>query len=409
MNLRNPWLRTALYSFGAICIAIGAVVLWQWRLVAAIAENSDVIFEGAEWAERVKTPEGVRDYIAAHPGTVSIASFEAGHEADGLFLHAGTPRSLASTVKILALSAYARAVEEGAVDPDERLPLSAWEAFYLPATDGGAHPAALQDLEARKAIENETVALREIVRAMIQYSDNAATDAVLFRLTQTRIDAEPAALGLPAEEAPFPISGAMILARSPPEGTLPREWIAQTSAKGRAHIREEAWRHAAKLRDDVVWRQGLLAQMGEEGIGLNMREQLAYAKELVPRGSALGYAKLMEQVVTAPASSRRAYVMADMLEWPMRRGGRISKDFERFGTKGGSLLGVLTSATYATPNGERPRVLALFFEDLPVAVFAQLSKTYAQQDFERKLLEEESFLAETRRALAATTEDGGTP
>jgi hypothetical protein len=66
--------------------------------------------------------------------------------------------------------------------------------------------------------------------------------------------------------------------------------------------------------------------------------------------------------------------------------GMILKAFLALGSKGGSLLGVLTGATYYLPRhgefSEQPRVVVLFMHEIPFAAWLRLSETFAQQQFE---------------------------
>ena len=58
-----------------------------------------------------------------------------------------TPTSvypLASTIKIMILGVYAQGVAAGKYDPEERVALAELDAYYLPGTDGGAHPDFLK-------------------------------------------------------------------------------------------------------------------------------------------------------------------------------------------------------------------------------------------------------------------------
>src|SRR5262249_8618363 len=89
------------------------------------------------------------------------------------------------------------------------------------------------------------------------------------------------------------------------------------------------------------------------------------------------------------------------LEWPMAN-ATVRADFERLGTKGGSLVGILTSAYYAKPKGDKPaRVLAVFFQNVPVPVWPAMETTVVHQEFERRLLLDDTFVAKVRAALAA--------
>jgi hypothetical protein len=69
--------------------------------------------------------------------------------------------------------------------------------------------------------------------------------------------------------------------------------------------------------------------------------------------------------------------------------------FSRFGTKGGSFIGVLTGASFMVPKSgdyaDQTRVVALFMNDLSLGAFLRLNETFAQQDFERKIATDADF------------------
>ncbi|MFD6895458.1 serine hydrolase [Rhodococcus sp. NPDC060086] len=128
-------------------------------------------------ASDVAIPEGWVGYLAEHPDSVGLVIDDGNgnvvaHRADD-------PQPLASAVKVVHLAAYAQAVADGTLDPAEQIPVAEWERWYLPDTDGGAHPAALERLG---VTPEGTVALDDLVTAMIQESDNAAPDYLRDRL-----------------------------------------------------------------------------------------------------------------------------------------------------------------------------------------------------------------------------------
>ncbi|MDI5976197.1 serine hydrolase [Amycolatopsis magusensis] len=100
------------------------------------------------------------------------------------------PMVLASTVKIVHLTAYAQAVAEGRLDPAEQIRVGDWDIRHPYVSDGGAHRAALTALgipcdEFGIAHDPERlVTLDQIAAAMILFSDNAAPDYLRHRLGQ---------------------------------------------------------------------------------------------------------------------------------------------------------------------------------------------------------------------------------
>ncbi|MBI8990056.1 serine hydrolase [Corynebacterium meridianum] len=134
------------------------------------------------------TTRGWIAHLAAHPDDTALVIIPDAATPDGtgtVRKKADTPLDVASAAKIIHLLAYADAVADGTLRPDTQVPVAEWEAFYLPL-DGGAHAAALDRLgiDSREpspgvAVASDpdaTVALDDLVSAMIVESDNAAAD-----------------------------------------------------------------------------------------------------------------------------------------------------------------------------------------------------------------------------------------
>ena len=117
--------------------------------------------------------------------------------------------------------------------------------------------------------------------------------------------------------------------------------------------------------------------MGE----LTLREQARFSAERSPRGTARDYASLMDRVERGNLVSEAvSATMREFLEWPMES-EQNRREFTSFGTKGGSLPGVLTEATYAVPrDAASGGVAALFFEELPFAVWLRLAQAEVRQE-----------------------------
>ena len=77
--------------------------------------------------------------------------------------------SLASAVKTIIAIEFAQQAATGKINPGERIPLADLDLYYLPNTDGNAHPAWKQWLTQRNLISNETVALLDLAKGMIQF------------------------------------------------------------------------------------------------------------------------------------------------------------------------------------------------------------------------------------------------
>ncbi|HIZ35043.1 MAG TPA: class A beta-lactamase-related serine hydrolase [Candidatus Ruania gallistercoris] len=131
----------------------------------------------------LSTADGWLSYFAQHLDDVSLViEDDTGNRVE----HRGAEvRPAASSIKVVHLLAYARAVHDGELDPQEEVGVEEWERYYYPA-DGGAHAAALERLEIAAVDHGNGIALaedrsarvtvEELVTAMIRESDNAAAD-----------------------------------------------------------------------------------------------------------------------------------------------------------------------------------------------------------------------------------------
>ncbi len=298
---------------------------------------------------------------------------------DAFTYNENKPMPLASTVKVVILAAYAQAVMEGTSDPDEEVSVKDWEAYYLPFTDGGAHPSALESLgiesdELGFAQGDVTVTLDDIVSAMIVQSDNAGTDYLMARLGDEAVARVIEENSL-TQELPLSILGMFLAWQNAESPALtrysPDDFRAATERYKTRYLSDSAWREA---------QLGWLQTLPDPG---SHSEQLE-AYQNFTSGSAQTYARIVAGVVTETfVSPEASQVMRKHLEWPMQFSSNRER-FETFGTKGGSLPGVLTEAMYLIPKtgdfaGE-PRVAVLFFNHLSEVQFSGLFESFAHQE-----------------------------
>ena len=389
---------------GAILIAV------NWDRITLVARNVAAMFDGFEEAQTLRSVDALLDFIDADRSRVSLVAYRLDDPDSAILLNPDVPRALASTIKILVLAGYAEGVDEGRWSPDERVPLADVEAFFLPGTDGGAHERAVEVYRERGWLDAGAVSLRDVVWAMMTVSDNAATDYLLHRMGRDRAEALPDRLGLGGSDAPLPISGVFL------------SWADAADEP----LADAAWGLADRLQGDPEFRTA--QQENPMTSDVSVREQARLGVARFPGGTARDYAGLMERVQRGElVSDTASATMREFLEWQMEN-EPIRREFTSYGTKGGSLAGVLTEATYAVPrDAASGGVAALFFEELPLMVWLTLAQaevrqevagtedgrlsvtagTSAQapsilhQDFLRRLLTDPEFFESVRRRLEA--------
>jgi hypothetical protein len=285
----------------------------------------------AQTAPDLSTPEGWLAWLPDHRDRIGIA-LDDGRGAR-LAHAAGTPRPLASAVKVLHLAAYAEAAVAGRLDPGEQVRVGDWERYYLP-TDGDAHKRSLEHLAVPAdesgyyaADPDHRVALREMVSMMITYSDSAVPDFLRDRLGTNAVFAAGRSRGWARPDVRSLCAEYLFLAlpeTAPPPG-MP--------ADGR-----RAWGFAVerRYRDDPALRQRVRDRLFTEPLP-PWPQQTAWAS-----ATAAGSPHELAAVHRALAhgSDPVSALAREHLEEPLA--GHLPPGVDGIGIKGGNLPGALT-------------------------------------------------------------------
>jgi hypothetical protein len=332
---------------------------------------------------------GVKNYLRTRPDDVAIACLDPRNPADGFYHNADEAYPLASTFKIVLLAAYAREVAAGRLDAGEAVPLGDLETWYLPETDGGAHPEFLNSLGEGR----ETASLDEVVDGMIVYSSNAATDYIHARLENVDFDALYQRLGLEHTTQPVSILGLYLAMNNHEQGAAkingftPETLLAAREKYEGAFLSEPAWRQAEL---DFVANTNNFAPLnvqkwflGIYGMGGSARDM---AKVML---AAYGYSDALNPEAQA--------IMRRHLEWPLRVYPENAQDFKILATKSGAWPAILTSAWYAEPQNGEPRVLVVLYANMRDDYWNTWLASFSHQEFEASILKDAdcSVLAET--------------
>lgn len=264
---------------------------------------------------------------------------------------------LASAVKVVHLAAYARAVSGDELDPDEQIPLLDWERWYVPGTDGGAHPAALERLgvanDGVSATDPDaTVRLDDMVTAMIQESDNAVPDYLRYRLGDDAIADAAAAGGWTDFEVPSLVTS--ILAVFEP-----------SLGQG------DRWETANKWAFDQQFRQRASAELALPSYD---EQKMRVAEEFV--GGSAAQLNSLYRAIADGGYGDAGDVVLRHLEWQPAPDGVVGLGF-----KGGSLPGVLTQAFEVRREDGTVGTAVWLIDDIPAESYdAALSGFDHQQE-----------------------------
>ncbi len=278
---------------------------------------------------------------------------------------------LASTVKIIVAVEFAQQAAEGKINPEERVPLGELSRFYIPNTDGGAHPAWLESLRKQKLLENNTASLREVAKGMMQFSSNANTEFLMWKLGLNTINANLPKLGLDKHRLLYPFVSALYVCSDEHSATglkkMPMSLYIQRTNK-----------YFELLKMDTT----VKAKFNIANVPLPVQRIWS---DRLPASTVREYGGLMKKINSRTYFNPKTQAILDeLMEWPMRFNPDNPKRFKHFGAKGGSTAFVLNYALYATDKQGNKTEMVIFTNNL--GVFEQTLLQAEFQVFIQKIL-----------------------
>ncbi|MFS0656567.1 serine hydrolase [Bacillus sp. 179-C3.3 HS] len=146
-----------------------------------------------------KTKEDLMTFVIKNKKDVSVTIIE--NEDVVLDWNGDQKTPLASTVKLLVLYHFVKAVSSGDIKLDEQVVLSDVERFYIDRTDGGAHKYWLEVNGF-----SDHAPLLDVAKGMIQVSSNACTDYLIDRLGLEEINDRLEQAGLTKHDELVPLT-----------------------------------------------------------------------------------------------------------------------------------------------------------------------------------------------------------
>ncbi|WP_242215399.1 serine hydrolase [Bacillus cereus group sp. BfR-BA-01383] len=262
---------------------------------------------------------------------------------------------LASMAKIVIAVEFAKQVSEGKISRDERISLHELEKYYVKNTDGGAHPAWLEDAHTRELVKNEQIALEGVAKGMIHYSSNANTTYLLEKLGIERVNESIKELELTSHDK-FTSYTASLYMRGYVEKELhvPEN---QSLKKLRNMSKDEYNKHVLQIhewmKDEEEWKKRDIP------LKVDMEFQRIWSDRLVG-ANAKDYMSIMEKVNSGNYFPKS---MQDEIE-NVFKGTVENSRFEYAGQKGGSTAFVLTKSLYTTDKKGNKVEVVIMFNDI---------------------------------------------
>jgi len=288
---------------------------------------------------------------------------------------------LASTAKIIIAIEFAKQASHNIFDENERIPLTDLDKYYIPNTDGNAHPDWIRYERLKENIINDSIPLIEVAKGMIVFSSNANAEYLMDLLGINNINSNIRLLGITDHTQLYPWASALFLYQNPKQ--VKEEKIIKEIKR----LDEEQYARAAflihnQLKNDNTYKQKFRTQ------DLTIPMQKEWSDRL-PASTAKEYVRICEILNNRKIFDSKTYsVLSTILETVMENPANQTWLLHA-GMKGGSTMFVLTKALYASLKNGTKIELAYFFNNL-----SQKQNECLQlwmNDFELKILTNENF------------------
>ena len=288
---------------------------------------------------------------------------------------------LASTVKIIVAIEFAKQAAHDIFDENKKIPLGELDKYYLPGTDGDAHPAWINYEKKLGDIINDSAKLIDVARGMIMFSSNANTEYLMDMLGFDNVKSNTRLLGLKQHTTIYPLVASLFLYQNP------RKVSNDKILKEIKKMSEEDYARATfyihnELKNDSAYKKKFRPQ------DLTIQMQKEWSDRL-PASTTKEYAQVCSMLNNRKYFDENTYgILAGVLETIMEKPANKTWLLHA-GMKGGSTIFVLTKALYATLKNGTTIEMAYFFNDLTGEENHRLQSW--MNDFEIQVLSNEDF------------------
>lgn len=296
---------------------------------------------------------------------------------------------LASTVKIMVAIEFAKQAGSDIINENNKVALSELDKYYLPNTDGDAHPQWLAYEKAQNHITQDSIKLIDVARGMILFSSNANTEYLMDLLGLDNVKNNVQLFGLKQHTAIFPLVASLYMYQNPRKAKEDKILKAIKEMPEEQYCKAIAMIHT-QLKYDSTFKSKFRPQ------DLSMKMQKVWSDKLTA-STTKEYAQICKILNTRKFLDANAYgILAEVLESLMENPAN-RQWLKHAGTKGGSTAWVLTKAMYATTQKGTAIELAYFFNNLTPQENDKLQGW--MNDFELAVLSSDTFRQQVGAAL----------
>lgn len=271
-------------------------------------------------------------------------------------IDAGRKMPLASTVKIIIAIEYAYQAADGKIDPMQWIDTTELDKYYIPNTDGNAHPKWLSYMKAMTRLRDGKVQLQEVAKGMIDFSSNANTEYLLDLLGVDNVNKRLTELGITNHDSLYYFVSSL--------GVLNGKTVPELESLSMEEYRTLSAEQHNKIKADPTYKNGI--------VFLPLNVQRVWSDRL-PASTVKEYVSIMQKINSrtyfdSTTQKHLSVVMERLMDNPANQ-----QWLKHAGMKGGSTSWVLTKALYATTTTGESTELAYFFNNLTEEEFEKLS------------------------------------
>jgi D-alanyl-D-alanine carboxypeptidase len=263
---------------------------------------------------------------------------------------------LASTVKILVACEFANQVAHEMINENSFVQLSELEKYYIPDTDGGAHPAWLEYEKNNNHIHGDSIRLIDVARGMIMFSSNANAEYLMDLVGFDAVKDNILLFKLKHHTAIFPLVGSLFIYQIPKKSNEEKT-LKSINKYSDKQYSLEAYDAHMQLKEDSSFKASFKPQ------DLTPKMQKLWSDRL-PASTTKDYVMIAQALNNKELLDEEAFfTIGETLEYPMENKA-FSAVFKHYGAKGGSTPYVLTHVFYLTMKDGTRMESAIFFNDL---------------------------------------------
>lgn len=296
----------------------------------------------------------ISDFIKQYPDKSAVYMVQNGNVMTAI--NADRKMPLASTVKIIIAIEYAYQAAEGKINPMQWVDTAELDKYYIPNTDGNAHPEWLKYMKAMTRVQNGKVQLQEVAKGMIDFSSNANTEYLLGLLGVDNANKRITSLGLTNHDSLYYFVSSL--------GVINGKEVADLDKLSMEEYRALSAAEHSKLNADPMYKKGI--------VFLPLNVQKVWSDRL-PASTVKEYVSVMQKINSrtyfdSTTQKHLSVVMERLMDNPANQ-----QWLKHAGMKGGSTPWVLTKALYATTTTGESTELAYFFNNLTSEEFEKLA------------------------------------